>query len=234
MNIMRKDPTSHKRQIHEVEDVEVRRPASRVCTSPARSASTLKARSPQDDVCSNLEQSMYRLLIMLLNKARPVIPTPNIESAVWSDESEEGDSQISYKDFMSSRVDFDPDETMASQQTAATELTQPSPSTISRVGALKPATFRYPADNDSMPKRYAYDYGLHISKFRPIRQTYLSPNCEPRGMKVRIHRYPQIPTLAQMISLHYPNSFQHQFCARQPIRRVRLHLRRFHLPPQAL
>ena len=171
---------------------------------------------------------------MLLKKARPVIPTPNIESTAWSDESEEGDSQISYKDSISSRLDFDPDETMASQQTAATELTQPSPSTISRVGILKHATSRYPADNDSMPKRYVYDYGLHISKFRRIRQTYLSPNCEPPGMKVRIHRCLQIPTLAQMISLHYPNSFQHQFCARQPIQRVRLHLRRFHLPPQAL
>lgn len=113
MNVMRKNPTSHKRQIHEVEDAEIGQPASRVCTSPARSASTLKARSPQDDT-------------------RPVIPTPNIDSTVWLDESEEGDSQISYKDSMSSRLDFDPDETIASQQTAATELTQPSPSMISR------------------------------------------------------------------------------------------------------
>lgn len=135
---------------------------------------------------------------------------------------------------MSSRLDFDPDETIASQQTAATELTQPSPSMISRVSFLKPATFRHPADNDSMPKRYVYDYGLRISKFRRIRQTYHSPNCEPPGMKARIHRCLQIPALAQMISLHYPNYFQHQFCARQPIQRVRLHLRRFRLLPQAL
>ena len=97
---------------------------------------------------------------------------------------------------MSSRLDFDPDETMASQQTAATELTQPSPSMISRVGFPKPATFRYPADNDSMPKRYVYDYGLPISKFRQIRQTYLSPNCEPPGIKAKIHRCLQVLILA--------------------------------------
>ena len=153
---------------------------------------------------------------------------------MWLDESEEGDSQISYKDSMSSRLDFDPDETMASQQTAATELTQPSPSMISRVGFLKPATFRYQADNDSMPKRYVYDYGLHILKFRRIRQIYLSPNCEPPRMKARIRRCLQIPILAQIISLRYPNYFQHQFCTQQPIQRVRLHLPRSHLLPQAL
>ena len=96
---------------------------------------------------------------MRFNKTLPVKPTPNRDSTVWLDESEEEDSQISYKDSMSSRLDFDPDETMASQQTAATELTQPSPSMISRVSFLKPATFRYPADNDSMPKRYVYGCG---------------------------------------------------------------------------
>ena len=55
---------------------------------------------------------------------------------------EEGGSQISYKDSMSSELDFDPDETMASQQTAATELTQPLPSVISRVGLSNLTTVR--------------------------------------------------------------------------------------------
>lgn len=54
MNIMRKDPTSRKRPIQEVEDAESGTPPSRVCTSPTRSASTLKSKSPQDYVCSIL------------------------------------------------------------------------------------------------------------------------------------------------------------------------------------
>ena len=107
----------------------------------------------------HLDQSMHKPLIMRYNKTLPIKHTPNRDSTVWLDESEEEDSQLSYKDSMSSRLDFDPDETMASQQTAATELTQPSPSMISRVRFLKPATFRYPADNDSMRKRYVYGYG---------------------------------------------------------------------------
>ena len=51
-----------------------------------------------------------------------------------ADEMGEGDSQNSYKDSaMSSVVDFDPDDTMVSQQTAATEVTQPLRSRISQV-----------------------------------------------------------------------------------------------------
>ena len=50
------------------------------------------------------------------------------------EEMGEGDSQHSYKDSaMSSVVDFDPDDTMVSQQTAATEVTQPLRSRISQV-----------------------------------------------------------------------------------------------------
>ena len=46
----------------------------------------------------------------------------------------DGDSQNSYKDSaMSSVIDFDPDDTMVSQQTAATEVTQPLRSRISQV-----------------------------------------------------------------------------------------------------
>lgn len=51
-----------------------------------------------------------------------------------ADDMGEGDSQNSYKDSaMSSVIDFDPDDTMVSQQTAATEVTQPLRSRISQV-----------------------------------------------------------------------------------------------------
>ena len=50
-----------------------------------------------------------------------------------AEEMGEGDSQISYKDSaVSSVVDFDADDTMVSQQTAATEVTQPLGSRISQ------------------------------------------------------------------------------------------------------
>lgn len=54
-------------------------------------------------------------------------------------EEEEGDvaSQNSCKDSTSSIGDFDPDDTMTSQQTVATELTQPVPSRVSQV-SLRP------------------------------------------------------------------------------------------------
>lgn len=135
---------------------------------------------------------------------------------------------------MSSELDFDPDETMASQQTAATELTQPLPSVISRVGLPNLTTVRKLADDDSMPKRCVYDYGLPISKFRRIRQTYLSPSFEPQGMKAKIHRCLQTPTLAKTITHHYPHYSQHQCCAQRLIQRVPLHPRILHLLPRAL
>ena len=50
------------------------------------------------------------------------------------EEMGEGDSQNSYKDSaMSSVIDFDADDTMVSQQTAATEVTQSLRSRISQV-----------------------------------------------------------------------------------------------------
>ena len=54
INIMRKDPTSRKRPIHEVEDAESGTLPSRVCTSPTRSAGALGSGGPQDYVCSIL------------------------------------------------------------------------------------------------------------------------------------------------------------------------------------
>ena len=65
-----------------------------------------------------------------------------------TEELGEGDSQHSYKDSMSSLIEFDPDETLASQQTAATELTQPSPSRVSRVSKRKGTMFSVLADHD--------------------------------------------------------------------------------------
>lgn len=51
------------------------------------------------------------------------------------EEAEEGDSQDSLKDSTVSVTDFDTmDDTIASQQTAATETSQPDQSTISMVG----------------------------------------------------------------------------------------------------
>jgi len=56
-------------------------------------------------------------------------------------EAEEGDSQDSLKDSTISFTDFDPmDDTIASQQTAATETSQPSQSAVSMVNI----TFGFP------------------------------------------------------------------------------------------
>ena len=57
------------------------------------------------------------------------------------EEMGDGDSQNSYKDSaVSSVLDFDPDDTMVSQQTAATEVTEPIRSRISEVSQrLSPA-----------------------------------------------------------------------------------------------
>lgn len=66
----------------------------------------------------------------------PSAPPIQVEDTVEEQEEEmgEGDSQKSCKDSaVSSVIDFDPDDTMVSQQTAATEVTEPLRSTISQV-----------------------------------------------------------------------------------------------------
>ena len=66
----------------------------------------------------------------------PSAPHREVENTMKepAEEMGEGDSQNSYKDSaMSSVIDFDPDDTMVSQQTAATEVTQPLRSRISQV-----------------------------------------------------------------------------------------------------
>jgi hypothetical protein len=75
-----------------------------------------------------------------INIATPIsIPANGLPPHIveMTEDTGEGDSQYSYKDSMSSLIDFDPDETIASQQTTATELTQPSPSRVSRVRKAK-------------------------------------------------------------------------------------------------
>lgn len=66
----------------------------------------------------------------------PSVPPIQVEDTAeeQGEELGEGDSQNSCRDSaVSSVIDFDPDDTMASQQTAATEVTQPLRSTISQV-----------------------------------------------------------------------------------------------------
>ncbi|KAK3175979.1 hypothetical protein OEA41_007301 [Lepraria neglecta] len=139
---MGKKSTGNKRRIHEVEEPESAQPTSRVSLSPARSASTLKKNNPREEA---------RLLIPSTSRE---ILTPNPANAMTSNTAEpteelgEGDSQHSYKDFMSSLIDFDPDETLTSQQTAATELTQPSPSRVGRVSKRKGTMLSILADHE--------------------------------------------------------------------------------------
>ena len=79
---------------------------------------------------------------MSIHPNSPPIP---IEDTVeeQAEEMGDGDSQNSYKDSaVSSVIDFDPDDTMVSQQTAATEVTEPLRSRISQVSQrLPPAQF---------------------------------------------------------------------------------------------
>ena len=73
----------------------------------------------------------------------PSAPPIQIEDTTeeQAEEMGDGDSQNSYKDSaVSSVIDFDPDDTMVSQQTAATEVTEPLRSRISQVSKrLSPA-----------------------------------------------------------------------------------------------
>ncbi|MCJ1460879.1 hypothetical protein MMC28_011261 [Mycoblastus sanguinarius] len=101
--------SSHKRAIDEVEEPEYTQPASRVCVSPSRPESTARNMTQPEELSKPMPHGLEVL-----------------------EEMGEGDSPNSYKDSMSSLVDFDPDETMASQQTTATELTQPLQSRVGR------------------------------------------------------------------------------------------------------
>lgn len=141
-----KTSMGHKRQIQEVEEAEFAQPTSRVRVSPVRSQST----HTDDTSLGQVSHSFLRFLGVIAHvqcqsqpalsgamSVYPSAPHPEVEDTMEEpvvEEMGEGDSQNSYKDSaMSSVVDFDADDTMVSQQTAATEVTQPLRSRISQV-----------------------------------------------------------------------------------------------------
>lgn len=127
MTTVGKVSISHKRQIQEVEEPEFAQPTSRVRVSPARPQTTLI-----DDVSSGQTQPALSGAMSVYPSAPHIIQVDNVTEEP-AEEMGEGDSQNSYKDSaMSSVIDFDPDDTMISQQTAATEVTQPLRSRISQ------------------------------------------------------------------------------------------------------
>ncbi|CAD6590761.1 MAG: hypothetical protein ASARMPREDX12_004723 [Alectoria sarmentosa] len=126
MTTVGKASMGHKRQIQEVEEPEYAQSTSRVRVSPARSQSILK-----DDAPLGQTQPARSGAVSVSSSAPHIQVDSMTEELV--EEMGEGDSQHSYKDSaLSSVVDFDPDDTMVSQQTAATEVTQPLRSRISQ------------------------------------------------------------------------------------------------------
>ncbi|KAL2043249.1 hypothetical protein N7G274_004309 [Stereocaulon virgatum] len=98
----------HKRRFQEIEDLGFVPPASRLCLSPARLASTIRDERAGEEP---------RFVMPSINIATPIsIPANGLPPhiAAITEDAGEGDSQYT------------------SQQTTATELTQPSPSRVSR------------------------------------------------------------------------------------------------------
>ena len=146
MTSLGKASMGQKRQIQEVEEPEFAQSRSRVRMSPVRRQSTSKDNTPCGQVSSLY---IHRRLTYILYQTQPALsgamsihpPAPPIQiedtTEEQADEMGDGDSQNSYKDSaVSSVVDFDPDDTMVSQQTAATEVTEPVRSRISQVSQL--------------------------------------------------------------------------------------------------
>lgn len=152
-----KETTNNKRPILEVADPEYAQPMSRVRLSP-RPQPACKDVIPHAEVGlppnGRLENAAESNVQAQLSAAAPANP-PNQQAPTYAvtqhattnrredfckaprshvvsleEEVEEGDSQNSYN----SMIDFDPDDTMISQQTAATEVTQPLQSRASLVG----------------------------------------------------------------------------------------------------
>lgn len=126
MTTVGKASVGHKRQIQEVDEPEFTQPTSRVRVSPARSQSATKDDGPSGQTQPALSGAM---------SIHPSAPQIHVDDTMEEppEEMGEGDSQNSYKDSaMSSVIDFDPDDSMVSQQTAATEVTQPLRSRISQ------------------------------------------------------------------------------------------------------
>lgn len=161
MSTTGKASVGHKRQIHEVEDPEFAQPTSRVRVSPVRSQSTLKydASSGQTPPALLGAVSVY--------PSAPHVPVEN-STEDPAEEMGEGDSQNSYRDSArSSVIDFDLDDTMVSQQTAATEVTQPLRSRISQHAEtlrlrLRLAHFKVQTNQTNLPLSQ-----LRISRNQP-------------------------------------------------------------------
>ena len=132
-----------KRQIQEVEEPEFAQSRSRVRVSPVRYQSIPKENTPSAQVSSLYFQGILTYISYQTQPAlsgamsiHPSAPPIQIEDTTeeQAEEMGDGDSQNSYKDSaVSSVIDFDPDDTMVSQQTAATEVTEPLRSRISQV-----------------------------------------------------------------------------------------------------
>ena len=136
---------AQKRQIQDVEEPEFAQSKARVRLSPVRPQSASKGDAPSGQV-SHAFPILSGKLTYLLQQTQPALsgamsvypsgPPIQVDDTMeeQAEEMGEGDSQTSYKDSaVSSVVDFDPDDTMVSQQTAATEVTQPLRSRISQV-----------------------------------------------------------------------------------------------------
>lgn len=145
MTTVGKASMGQKRQIREVEEPEFPQATSRVRVSPVRSESTLKDDIPSRQV-SHILPKLCGVVAHVPCQSQPALtgamsvyssaPHTEVENTMEepAEELGEGDSQNSYKDSaMSSVIDFDADDTMVSQQTAATEVTQPLRSRISQV-----------------------------------------------------------------------------------------------------
>ena len=187
--------SSHKRAIDEVEEPEYTQPASRVCVSPSRPESTARNMTQPEELSKPMPHGLEVL-----------------------EEMGEGDSPNSYKDSMSSLVDFDPDETMASQQTTATELTQPLQSRVGRV-MIQQINVEIKANiSTSMLKHYGFAYALPISKSRRIKPIYPYLNFGYPYTKTKKHLRSKTRIYSQKRSCLFRNSSQRQSYVRLPTR----------------
>lgn len=150
-NNIGKETLCNKRPIEKVADPEYAQPVSRVRMSPPSQTALpvdfprAKVRVPQT-AQSNVS-AKAATQVQSRESAQTITPTPQITARMPTEpivldlmaeieEVEEEDSQNSYN----STTDFDQDDTMVSQQTAATELTQPPPSRASQVSSTYAAT----------------------------------------------------------------------------------------------
>lgn len=180
MTTVGKPSMAQKRQIQEVEEPEFARPKARVRLSPVHSQSASK-----DDAPSGQTQPALSGAMSVYPSAPPIHVDETMEEP--AEEMGEGDSQNSYKDSaVSSVIDFDPDDTMVSQQTAATEVTQPLRSTISQHAEtlrlrLRLAHFKVQTNQTNLP----------LSQLRISRNEVLPP----RESILRRDDQPSLPKL---------------------------------------